>query len=181
MKKLLFSLILLMVLAGNAFAIEFIQYSKGQTIYMPCGHYRSFIPSANEYQYVVTRITVRNYSGDANVEYIEYYGVDFGTGELLAPVRMNLTVPPNPPSESYALPPWRNYFWTTPQWLGIPLDPSPTRNTPFFIIKWLSTNGKKIPAPTFANNVSFSEGPNFGAARVKALLPLIDVMILEDF
>lgn len=184
MKKLLLSLILLMVLAGNAFAIESIQYSKGQTIYMPCGHYRLLIPSTGEYQYFTTRITVRNYSGNANVEYIEYYGIEPSTGELLAPVRMNLTVPPsppNPPSESYALPPWRAYFWGSPQWLGIPLDLSPTRITPFFIIKWVSTNGKKIPAPTFAGNVSITEGFDLSTARVKALLPFIDVMILEDF
>jgi hypothetical protein len=115
MKKLLLSLILLMALAGNAFSIESIQYSKGQIIYMPCGHYLANTTSSTEYQYFTTRITVRNYSGDANVEYIEYYGIDYNTGELLDPARKNLTIPPNAPRESYALPPWRNYFWQTPQ------------------------------------------------------------------
>jgi len=149
MKKLLLCLLLLMFLVGNVFADELAHRSQGQRIYIPFVHTRVSTPGG--IQDLASRISVRNYDGDARIEYIEYYDVDKITGEVLPPVKLNLSLPPNPPGESFDLPPWSNWFWFTRDFFD-PAEAYVTRAAPFVIIKWVSTNGRRIIAPLFGGN-----------------------------
>jgi hypothetical protein len=179
MKKLLISSILLMVLVGNTFAAEVVHHSRGQRIYVPISHSVGPILGTLEFQFFTTRISVRNFDGDAMIEYIEYHGVNPDTGDLLPPVKLDL-IPPLPVDEAFDLPPWSNWVWVTPQLLGGP--PTTTYTTavrPFFIIKWVSTNGNRIAAPLILCTVSIQEGNNFSTSRLKAIFP-IEVVILEE-
>ncbi len=176
MKKLLLCLILLMFLVGNAFADECVHYSLGQKVYIPFSQNTLFIPSMNEYQYMFTRIIVRNFDGDARIEYFEYHGVDPNTGNLLPPVNLSF---PNPPGESFDLPPWRSWFWFTTEFWGPPTIPLPNRQLPFVIVKWVSTNGRRIAAPSFEAYLIIQQGPTIGTSRVLVHIPL-GVKILEE-
>lgn len=178
MKKLLLSLILLMFLVGNAFADECVHYSLGQKIYIPFSQ-NTLFPSVNEDQYMFMRVIVRNFGGDARIEYFEYHGVDPNTGDLLPPVNLNLSRPPDPPGESFDLPPWRSWFWFTTDFWGPPTTPLANRQVPFVIVKWVSTNGRRIAAPSFEVYLIIQQGPTFVTSRTLVHIPL-GVKILEE-
>ncbi len=148
MKKLLLSLILLMFVVGNAFGGDLVNRSQGQRIYIPFTHGRALLPGGS-IQDVTSRVTVRNYDGDARIEYIEFYDVDKITGEVLDPVKLDL-IPGAPIDESFDLKPWSSWIWTTRDFFD-PLDQYLTRAIPFVIIKWVSKNGNRITPPSFVS------------------------------
>jgi hypothetical protein len=178
MKKPLLSLILLMFLVGNAFADDCAHYSLGQKLYIPFSQNTGFLPSVNEYQYMFMRVIVRNFDGDARIEYFEYHGVDPITGDLLLPEKLNLSVSSDDP-QSFDLPPWRSWFWFTTDFWGPPTKPLANRQIPFVIVKWVSTNGRRITAPSFEAYLIILQGPTYGTARMLVHIPL-GVKILEE-
>jgi hypothetical protein len=146
MKKLLLSLVLLMFLVGNAFAAELVQRSQGQRIYIPCYHTLTYFPGGQ--QHLTTKIRVYNYDGNARIDYIKYYGVDQVSGALLPAVNL---------VEDFDLGPWSSWVWDTRDfWGGFPTEEHQysTRAIPFFVIKWASTNGNRIRAPSFGGSLT---------------------------
>ena len=165
MKKLLLTPILLIILVGTAFAVDFVNFSKGQVIYSNAVHNAS-APGVLPAVLTVTRLQVNNFEGKAEIEYIDWYGIDYG-GNPLDPVRV---------VENFELPPWKTWAWVTPLLVGQPQPIAPNNfASPYFIIKWVSKNNKTISSPLFHCTTVYLE--NY---QLKFLAPIMNIAILHD-
>jgi hypothetical protein len=165
MKKLLLTPIILIILVGTAFAVDFVKFSKGQVIYTNAVHYSS-PQGSSPFVQAITRLQVNNFEGLVEIEYIDWYGIDY-SGTPLDPVRV---------VENFELPPWKTWAWVTPVLVGPPGPIAPTNfASPYFIIKWVSKDNKRISSPLFFGTSVFLE--NY---QLKFAAPIMNIAILRD-